>query len=221
MGKYSIKDINKFLITDDDTGLTYLGGNQEWYGKFFRRLAGCGPTAAANIFKYLGADKLPAGSVRETDTLKQYKTLMNEMWEHVTPTSRGVYCTEIFYDGCLSFAGARGINITYSSLDIADIADVDKGKARRPALCDVIDFVKSGLERDLPVAFLSLDSGSERSIDRWHWITVISIDIRGAGNASVDFLDAGVIKHADLANWYRTTKEGGGFVIISPACDTI
>jgi len=98
---------------------------------------------------------------------------------------------------------------------------VDKGKARRPALCDVIDFVKSGLERDLPVAFLSLDSGSERSIDRWHWITVISIDIRGAGNASVDFLDAGVIKHADLANWYRTTKEGGGFVIISPACDTI
>ena len=82
MGKYSIKDINKFLITDDDAGLTYLGGNQEWYGKFFRRLAGCGPTAAANIFKYLGADKLPAGSVRETDTLRQYKTLMNEMWEH-------------------------------------------------------------------------------------------------------------------------------------------
>jgi len=109
LGKYSIKDINKFLITDDDAGLTYLGGNQEWYGKFFRRLAGCGPTAAANIFKYLGADKLPAGSVRETDTLRQYKTLMNEMWEHVTPTSRGVYCTEIFYDGCLSFAGAEAL----------------------------------------------------------------------------------------------------------------
>ncbi|MCI2062294.1 MAG: hypothetical protein LKJ83_05940 [Eubacteriaceae bacterium] len=221
MEKYSVNDINKFLITDDDTGLTYLGGNQEWYGKFFRRLAGCGPTAAANIFKYLGTDKLPPGSVRKTDTLRQYKTLMNEMWDHVTPTSHGVYCTEIFYDGCLSFAESKGFRIDYSFIDVPDIADVDKGKASRPALSAVIDFVKNGLAHDLPVAFLSLDSGSERSIDRWHWITVISLVIRDDEQASVDFLDAGIIKHADLAGWYRTTKEGGGFVIISPACDTI
>jgi hypothetical protein len=63
------------------------------------------------------------------------------------------------------------------------------------------------------VAFLNLCNGSEKKLDRWHWVTLISLEYaEGGERVFADILDAGIIKRIDLALWYKTTTLGGGFV---------
>ena len=56
-----LKDIERFRIRDARTGQTWMGHDQEWYGTPWQRLAGCGPTTACNLFRYL-APALPASA---------------------------------------------------------------------------------------------------------------------------------------------------------------
>jgi len=150
---------------------------------------------------------------------------MNDMWSHVTPTSHGVYNTKIFCDGCLSYAKSRNLKVDCEHLDIPPRYEV------RPSLTDILAFVRRGIDSDIPVAFLSLDNGKESRIDKWHWMTIIAVQTSRENNSTerfpentiyqdqeitIDFLDEGKIKHADLSNWYLTTAEGGGFVTVRP-----
>jgi hypothetical protein len=208
--EYSLTDLGIFTITDERTGAVYTGGSQEWYGRLWQRMSGCGPTAASNIFKYLGASCLPAGTIRGTATRSDFQALMKEVWNFVTPTRHGVNSTDIFEDGCVRFAESKGFCVTCGCLDISGSNDF-----RRPPFSKVVSFIAEALDHDLPVAFLSLDSGSEKVIDHWHWITIAAM--RGdEEDMDIDFLDASTVKHASLSGWYRTTKEGGGFVTVRP-----
>lgn len=224
MAYHYLKHPEYFRITDKKHGISYAGGDQKWYGRFFRRLAGCGPVAAANIFKYFSAEKLTGDSVSGYYTLKEYRKLMNDLWDHVTPSSQGVNNTKIFYSGCMSYAESKGFRIGYKYLDVSGISEP------RPSLKKIYEFISVSLDKDLPTAFLSLDSGEELRIDKWHWMTVIGLHDGTAGGSppddpdpkntvagiNIDFLDEGRIKHADLSKWYSTTSSGGGFVSVSP-----
>lgn len=215
--EYKLKDESLFRITDKNTGAVSVGGDQEWYGRVWQRLSGCGPTAASNIFKYLSASCLPAGTIRTSDTRDDFRALMKEIWRFVTPTRHGVNSTDLFSRGCIGFAESRSFRVVCESLDIPAISSSSdcSNDIKRPTLAQIVSFIARALDSDIPVAFLSLDSGSEKAIDHWHWITVIAMH-GTEDDMKIDFLDAGTIKHASLSGWYRTTKEGGGFVSVMP-----
>ena len=113
----------------------------------------------------------------------------------------------MFFEGVLSFAKTKGLNIQYHVLDMP------KNKLNRPNLAEVLNFLDAALSKDTPVAFLNLCNGDEKGLDEWHWVTIISLDHTENGDQIfIDILDEGQIKKINLALWYNTTTKGGGFV---------
>ena len=202
MTKKYLKNPNYFNILDEDSCNVYYGCNQEWYTKKWQRMAGCGPTTAANIVIYKNK------SIHESKSCAM--NIMNEMWSYVTPTLKGVNTTKIFYEGFMAYAKSKGINASFEVLDIS------KKESTRPSFEKLIDFVERTLDRDIPLAFLNLCNGDEKFLDKWHWVTLISLDYDAEkGIASAEILDEGMIKTINLNLWYNTTTLGGGFVSLS------
>lgn len=187
-------------VVDESTQNKFYGCNQEWYTTEWQRRAGCGPSVACNIIRYLSNAPDANG---KTDWL----TLMEETWEHVTPTTRGMPTTQLFYDSVLAYAKAKGMDIT------CHCCDIPEDTACRPALPEIVNFIENGLLHDAPIAFLNLCNGEEKNLYRWHWVTIISLDyVASSGQARVKILDEGLMKEIDLALWSETTTLGGGFV---------
>jgi hypothetical protein len=139
---------------------------------------------------------------------------MEKIWEYVTPTKNGVSTTKMFYEAVLSYAKSKGLNIEYEFLDLP------KDKSCRPGLPEVLNFLEGALLKDAPVAFLNLCNGAEKNLERWHWVTIISLEYIGNENqVFATIMDNGRIKKIDLSLWYNTTTKGGGFVYLtaSPA----
>lgn len=199
MTKISIKNREFFEITDDVNNKVYYGCNQEWYKKPWQRKAGCGPTVAANILLY----KKNQLKTPKTEGLK----MMEEMWKHITPTIMGVNTTDIFHKGLVSYAKSQNKILFYDALD------VPQKKEFRPNFEKVLEFIKISLEKDVPVAFLNLCNGEEKCLDKWHWVTLISLEFdESLKSAVIEILDEGIVKTIDLYLWYNTTTLGGGFV---------
>ena len=199
MIKISIKNPEYLEILDDITSDKYYGCNQEWYKKPWQRMAGCGPTVASNIILY---SKNNVG-ISKNDSI----SIMDEMWKHVTPTMKGVNTTNIFYNGLLSYAKSKGLTLLY------DAVDIPKKKEMRPTFERIISFIKISLENDVPLAFLNLCNGEEKCLDKWHWVTVTSLEYEEDLNcASIEIVDESIKKTIDLKLWYNTTTLGGGFV---------
>lgn len=199
MTKISIKNPEYLEILDDITSDKYYGCNQEWYKKPWQRMAGCGPTVASNIILY---SKNNVG-ISKNDSI----SIMDEMWKHVTPTMKGVNTTNIFYNGLLSYAKSKGLTLLY------DAVDIPKKKEMRPTFERIISFIKISLENDVPLAFLNLCNGEEKCLDKWHWVTVTSLEYEEDLNcASIEIVDESIKKTIDLKLWYNTTTLGGGFV---------
>jgi hypothetical protein len=132
---------------------------------------------------------------------------MDEIWDYVTPTLQGVNTTKLFYEGVLSYARQKGLAVSCRVLDIPQSA------ASRPDFMQVLEFLKSALSKDAPVAFLNLCNGKVKNLDSWHWVTIVSLEYEEDGSrAFADIMDEGKIKNIDLALWYSTTKKSGGFV---------
>jgi hypothetical protein len=73
----------------------------------------------------------------------------------------------------------------------------------------------------LPVAFLNLCNGEETNLERWHWVTVISVEYEEIKQGVfLSIMDEGMIKRINLALWYETTTLGGGFVYFLSAEET-
>lgn len=202
MIRITINNPQYYEIIDDLTNDKYYGCNQEWFNKPWQRMAGCGPTVATNIIlyskKYVGTTK--ANSV----------TMMDEMWKHVTPTMKGVNTTNIFYNGLVSYANSKESKLIY------DAIDVPKKKEIRPTFDKIIEFIKKSLENDTPIAFLNLCNGDEKCLDKWHWVTLVSLEYEeDLSKACIEILDEGIKKNIDLLLWYNTTTLGGGFVSFS------
>lgn len=203
----SLSNQDIFKILGSEVNEIYYGGNQEWYTTEWQRCAGCGPTTASNIVLYLKCIQQSMESKKDFISKTDYLLLMEEVWEYVTPTKRGIPETKMFYDAVLSYAKSKGVSIKYASLDLP------KEKELCPEFSEVLSFLEVALLKDVPVAFLNLNNGEEKNLEAWHWVTIIGLEYEeDKSTAFINILDEGIIKKIDLALWYNTTTEYGGFV---------
>lgn len=203
----SLANLNVFKILDETTHQSNYGCQQLWYPKKWQRLSGCGPTVATNLFFYLSHKHAHLELEESSKSKVNWISLMEEMWKYVTPSLRGVNTTQMFYKPLSAFMKSKGISTDYRFFDIS------KEIARRPEFREILNFLEEALTQDVPVAFLNLDNGEVENLDRWHWVTIISLECSEDENrASANILDEGQIKSIDLTLWYNTTTLGGGFV---------
>ena len=135
---------------------------------------------------------------------------MEEVWEYVTPKERGIPTTGMFCESLGSYVQSKGLSLELYSCDIPE------DKSARPTISEIVLFLETALLKDIPVAFLNLCNDCEENLDRWHWVTVISMEYEKLKESVIiHFLDEGIIKTIDLALWHETTTLGGGFVYFS------
>ena len=84
MSELAIKAPECLRIAGDIDPGSCFGCNQEWYGTDWQRRAGCGPTVAATLFYYLFRPGNLCFSQQE------WLARMEEVWNYVTPTERGM-----------------------------------------------------------------------------------------------------------------------------------
>ncbi|WP_041276500.1 hypothetical protein [Desulfosporosinus acidiphilus] len=206
MIKRTIKNETIFKIKDEDTQTTFYGCDQEWYPTSWQRRAGCGPTAVTNIIYYLKT-RSSSGFSDHLWLKSGALSLMEEIYQFVKPTLRGIPSTELLYEDVRNYAEAMAQEIKL------EVFNISKSRSSRPQFQDLLIFLDKALANDTPVAFLNLDNGEEKRLDSWHWVTVISLEYSADGSrALLRILDGGHIKQIDLVQWFLTTKLGGGFV---------
>ena len=193
----------------DPSGPEYFGCDQNWYGTEWQRMSGCGPSTASTLLLYLqrtGRIKLPI----QVNEQKDCPLLMDQVWEHVTPTPNGIYRAEQFCQGIESFAGQHGFSLQCQTMLISP------AQAKRPPLESAARFIIKALEQDSPVAFLNLCNGAVPNLEEWHWLTLVAL------NADDDFSEVFVTVFdgdksdiIDFGNWLKTTTEGGALVFLT------
>lgn len=202
-----LRDPDSIRVIDEKGNSSY-GCDQDWYGSFWQRMAGCGPSVASNLLLYLhhaGKIGLPLDVKNKAGCVG----LMEAVWHHVTPTTRGLYLITQFCEGVHSFTKTFGASVECMSLEIP------KKKDDRPSLGEIADFIEAGLESDCPVAFLNLSNGKIKALDEWHWVTIVSIT-RTQDNSKVEALiyDADKSFTVDIKLWHEKTTLGGGMVYL-------
>jgi hypothetical protein len=206
MTKAAIQDISLMEVVDQTASEKYCGGWQEWYGAWWRRMSGCGPTVVSNIICYLNRRHMNTEGLSPV-TKTDFTELMEEVWHYVTPTIRGIPTTAALRTGIEKYIMEKGLNITLEE------ADIPKNKHLRPDFRMLLSFLADALSDDMPVAFLSLNKGTEPKLDDWHWVTLLSVEYEEDGSAArAEIADEGQLFQVDLRNWYNTTTLGGGFV---------
>lgn len=159
----SLSRIDYLQVTGQDSCEVFCGSDQEWYGTKRQRLAGCGPSAAANILFYLNRQREENCCGKSREDLLRF---MEMAWEYVTPLSNGIPSTALFREKLEYYALGQNENFRFFILDIP--MEVPK----RPVLYEVIEFIQNGLRADTPIAFLNLDNGVETALEAWHWVTI-------------------------------------------------
>lgn len=203
----SIKDRNIFKIMDEDDLSTYYGCDQEWYMTEWQRNSGCGPTVVTNIMYYLNCIRNGVKKDIPMLTKSEALSMMEEVWQYVTPTIHGIPTTKLLYDDVLNYAKAKTLNIKLNFINIQE------NQLLRHEFQHLLLFLDTSLRMDSPIAFLNLDNGDEKQLDSWHWVTIILLKYAEDGStAFIDIMDEGIIKTIDLAKWFRNTMLGGGFV---------
>lgn len=202
---FSIRNPEALHIMDE-TGTLFLGCEQEWYGSLWQRRSGCGPTVASNMMLYLhrtGVLRLPYDVSGKPGCL----ALMNAMWNHVTPSPRGVNTVQRFADGLHAFSVMYGFRLECSCFLYP------QGIDHRPAFSALVDFLSDGLEMDCPIGFLNLSNGDVLDLDAWHWVTLVRMEVsEDKDRARVEYYDGNRSAMIDLRTWCDTTQEIGGFV---------
>ena len=206
MNTKSISNPNLLRILDESTHKASYGCDQEWYPTELQRLSGCGPSVACTIMSYLNHARSPFDLEQSFTSKENCLFLMEEIWGYVTPTKEGIPATKMFCEAVLAYTKSKDLHVEYG------LCDVPEDKSLRPALTEVLIFLEEALLKDAPIAFLNLCNGDEKNLERWHWVTIISLECAKHGDgAFVNILDEGLIKKIDLALWYNTTTLGGGF----------
>jgi hypothetical protein len=200
----SITNLNLLRIQDSNPDAIYYGCSQKWYSTPWQRKAGCGPSVASNIVRYLVNKQTNSQQVFSKEACS---SLMEEAWRYFSPKVGGISTTNMFCKAFLLYAKSKRLNVQ------SRVFDVPQDKCSRPKLAEVLNFLEEALEKDAPVAFLNLCNGVVKMLERWHWVTIVSLYKSEDGKrVFVDILDYGVIKKIDLGLWYDTTTLGGGFV---------
>ena len=204
--KAALKNPERLIVRDEESRENFYGCNQAWYGDEWQRRAGCGPSVASHLFAY------SFGMAPKTQSQSDWLMLMEDVWNYVTPTDRGMPTTQLFCESAFSYAQARGFTMS------CKVCDVQEDVAGRPALHDVARFIEEALQSDAPVAFLNLCNGEEQCLYRWHWVTIVALDFTPDDSRAVaTIMDEGRQLDIDLAIWHKTTTLGGGFAWFAPA----
>lgn len=198
----------EYLFLDTGNKETVYGCNQDWYPTLWQRRAGCGPTTASNLLIYhlrAGHLALPQEIERADDGLR----LMEEVWDFVTPTAMGVHTPGIFEQGLRNFFRQNALSVSTRSLR------VPRRRHLRPSFIETVDFIRTGLSLDGPVAFLNLANGTVRKLDPWHWVTITALDEQNEEAVEIEICDNLNRFTMNLHEWYETTSRGGGFVYLA------
>lgn len=198
----SIRDINGLTISAKE-GL-FHGADQDWFSTVWRRKAGCGPTTASNILRYM---KERALLTRSGGTKQEMQGLMEWVWEYITPGVFGLNSTELFREGMDKLL--RELN----SPLCCRVLDVPADARQRPSIRQTADFFRQAFEADSPVAFLNLDRGALPGLESWHWVSLIAMNYQ-EHKLTATAADNGQLLQLDIGLWLETTKRSGGFVYI-------
>ncbi len=191
---------------ENTQGMHYFGCDQDWYASPWQRASGCGPTTATTLLVYLqktGRIHLPVEVLEHQDC----RLVMDEVWQHVTPTRRGIYLVEQFCQGMMSFAASHRLELTCQSLSI---------DSERPELARAVDFIASGLDQDSPVAFLNRSNGQVENLEGWHWVTIVELEQSGS-DVAVKIFDGDRAIRIDFKKWYETSDQGGALIYLGKA----
>lgn len=206
MESVSIKSKHILKIIDSEEETDLYGSDQEWYSRKIQRLSGCGPATVTNIIYYIKKKHIEDSCIKEL-TREKCLSMMNEMWNYVTPGLRGIPSTAMLGNGIIKYLQEKKLDIHLEYLDIPG------KKEARPNLNTVVDFLCKALQNDTPLAFLNLDNGKVKELYSYHWVTAISLKYNLSENAAYLYiLDGGLEIEIDLSRWLSTTKAGGGFV---------
>lgn len=187
--------------------LLHYGADQDWFNSYWQRKAGCGPTTGAHLalyFERTGRLSLGMPQANKEDFVR----LMEHSWGFLTPTLMGLNSTRLMEDGLRDFLKSLHSSLSVFSLDVP--GDRDK----RPGLEQAEAFIRAGLFKDSPVAFLNLHNADLPGLETWHWVTVVGMSGTGE-EAMLHIYDNGNQIHVPLAAWLSKTRRGGGFVYVA------
>ena len=204
-----------FTITDSD-GTIYRGADQLWYADRWQRRAGCGPVTAAVLLSYLASTRWELARLAPAHprTKEGFLPFLEEVWQYVTPGSRGLDRPESLLIGCRSFALSRGTRLNGDILSLPHRT----GGEKRPSLAWCREFILSALDDNCPLAFLNFSSGGVENLDDWHWVPVIAAAEEN-DRLFLLLLDGGKEKAIDFTLWWSTSLEGGALVSLTPEKD--
>lgn len=205
---HRLKNLEK-IHAQDPGGPAYFGCDQNWYDTEWQRMAGCGPSTASTLLLYLqktGRIHLPV----RVEAQKDCRLLMENVWEHVTPTRSGIYRAAQFCHGLKSFAAENDFDLRCHTLQISAKADA------RPSLQTTLAFIGKALDQDCPIGFLNLCNGDVQNLEEWHWVTIVALEYDDERHmAMVTFFDGDRAEAIDFGCWLATTSEGGALVYVT------
>src|SRR5665647_692537 len=205
----SISNLELLKFTDEDNDNIYFGCDQEWYPTEWQKKSGCGPATACNLLLYLKYLKLNDENVINNSSKEFALLQMEEVWRYITPSENGIATTKMFCRELDNYYKSKGLEIDCYSFEIP------KEKYLRPDFKDALRFIENAMLADSPVAFLNLCNGDILALDRWHWVSIVSLEFDENGKAAnVEIIDEGIINKIDFNLWYNTTKIGGGLVYV-------
>lgn len=228
--KYELHHTEFFKVMCPD-GKTAMGGSQKWYPLRWQRAAGCGPTSAANLMWYMARSHPELRNLVVTGDgdyeYTHFLDLMREVFSCFTPGIRGINSSALFIDGVKRYASARGIDLIPHALE------VPASRRKRPDIGTVGDFITAALLQESPVAFLNLSRGKLKTLESWHWVTIMGCNRDSGDNgdngdngdrgdrldngdrrdvSSASILNYGFGVEVSIAGWLETSTLGGCFV---------
>lgn len=157
-------DVKGFPLVKDENGELFYGGSQDWYARKFARLAGCGPTCAANLAACYGIGVGPDLGFYEGAPVyskNHFLNLMNQTYQYVKPGLSGFPWRDRFQDNFLAYASDR--HAFFDTDFLESWMDTDTP----------YEFVRREIDAGRPLAMLILGH-TEATIDdeTWHWMAV-------------------------------------------------
>lgn len=199
-----LNSLSLFQIRDEN-GVIYFGADQEWYQEIWQRRAGCGPTNCAQLLWYLSQTDLNGRALVQFNMREKSGalSLMEEVWQYVTPGGMGVNSTELFCKGAAKYGESRDVPLAFQELKVPAFP------LTRPSQKQVMDFIARMISNDIPIAFLNLSNGALRNLENWHWVTLVGFSPE---KMTAIMYDQGESHEIDIGLWLKTTTLGGGFV---------
>ena len=195
-----MKKNSLFKIVDESTNETFDGLNQEWFKTKWNRMSGCGPTIATQlILVLLGRTQLE---------LIQAKDAMELVRKFVKPTFGGIYNTKLLVDGMYKYLDNQNLQANIVAMDVL----IEQRSAIQWS--SIVEFIQSGLQQQVPVAFLNLSNGNQKQLESWHWTLITNMETSKQAT-TVTILDNTKWLEIDLYQWYQSTTKNGGFVYLA------